>query len=121
MLKNSWIRAWAWLPLCSLFFLFASHPGLAQFADPPYVVEVWPAGEGLPQSSVISIVQSRNGYLWLGTLNGLARFDGVHFTVFREGNVPGLNGNWILYLFEDSQTNLWIGTENENVVQIQAN
>ena len=67
--------------------------------------------EGLPQSSVISVIQTRDGYLWLGTLNGLVRFDGNHFTVFDENNTPGLNSDRIVYLFEDSHTNLWIGTD----------
>jgi signal transduction histidine kinase/ligand-binding sensor domain-containing protein len=118
MLKHGCTRSLAWLPLCS-WFLVSAISAHAQFADPPYVIDVWPGGQGLPQSSVISIVQSRNGYLWLGTLNGLARFDGVHFTVFREGTIPGLSGNRVLYLFEDSHTNLWVGTANQNVTQIR--
>jgi ligand-binding sensor domain-containing protein/signal transduction histidine kinase len=71
--------------------------------------------EGLPQNSVIAMTQTRDGYLWLGTLNGLVRFDGIQFTVFDESNTPGLNSSRIVYLFEDSQTNLWIGTETAGI------
>lgn len=51
-----------------------------------YVQEIWQAKEGLPQNSVQTIVQTRDGYVWLGTQDGLARFDGVHFTVFNKEN-----------------------------------
>jgi len=44
-----------------------------------YVHRTWLAVDGLPQNSVTSIVQSANGYLWLGTWGGLARFDGISF------------------------------------------
>ena len=74
-------------------------------------MDSWSTGAGLPQSSVISVIQTRDGYLWLGTLNGLVRFDGIRFTVFDEENTPGLNSDRIVYLFEDSHTNLWIGTD----------
>src|SRR5512139_1230743 len=57
------------------------------------------------------MTQSLDGDLWMGTLDGLVRFDGTRFAVFNEGNTPGLNSSQIVYLFEDSQTNLWIGTE----------
>jgi ligand-binding sensor domain-containing protein/signal transduction histidine kinase len=78
-------------------------------------VDVWTSKEGLPQNSVISVIQTKDGYLWLGTLNGLVRFDGNHFTVFNEYNTPGLNSDRIVYLFEDSHTNLWIGTDTGTV------
>ena len=61
------------------------------------------------------MTQTRDGYLWLGTLRGLARFDGVRFTVFDEDNTPGLNSSRIVRLFEDSKSNLWIGTETAGV------
>ena len=47
-----------------------------------YVHDVWQIDQGLPQNSVMAMAQTRDGYLWLGTQEGLARFDGVHFTVF---------------------------------------
>jgi signal transduction histidine kinase/ligand-binding sensor domain-containing protein len=72
----------------------------------------------LPQSSIISMAQTRDGYLWLGTYNGLARFDGVHFTVFDESTTPDLSSIQTVKLFEDSQSNLWIGTESAGVMFI---
>ncbi len=84
-----------------------------------FIVDSWSAREGLPQSSVISVIQTRDGYLWLGTLNGLVRFDGIRFTDFDEENTPGLNSDRIICLFEDSQTNLWIGTDKGGVGLVQ--
>lgn len=83
------------------------------------VVDGWGVGEGLlPQSSVISMTQTRDGYLWLGTRNGLARFDGVHFTVFDESTTSNLSSIQIVKLFEDSQSNLWIGTESAGTMLV---
>lgn len=90
-----------------------------QAIDSPFVVDVWGTADGLPQSSVIAITQARDGYLWLGTLNGLVRFDGNSFTPFNVNNTPGLPNNLITFLFEDSQTNLWVGTDNAGLCAIQ--
>jgi len=81
--------------------------GATELTDSPYLVESWGTEDGLPQSSVISVIQTRDGYLWLGTLKGLVRFDGNQFTIFNEFNTPGLKSDRIVYLFEDSHTNLW--------------
>jgi diguanylate cyclase (GGDEF)-like protein len=75
-----------------------------------YVHQVWQDEQGLPQNDVLSIASTRDGYLWIGTEEGLARFDGVHFVVFDSGNTPGLKNNTITALFEDRDRNLWIGT-----------
>jgi ligand-binding sensor domain-containing protein/signal transduction histidine kinase len=82
-------------------------------------VDVWGTADGLPQSSVIAVTQTHDGYLWLGTLNGLVRFDGNAFTRFNVNNTPGLPSDRIVFLFEDSRTNLWIGTDNAGLCAIQ--
>src|SRR5689334_21887376 len=79
--------------------------------ESPYIVDVWDIKDGLPDSAILSLVQTREGYLWLGTLNGLVRFDGMKFTLFVEANTPGFNSSRIAHLFEDSRDNLWLGTE----------
>ncbi|HEY0548379.1 MAG TPA: two-component regulator propeller domain-containing protein [Verrucomicrobiae bacterium] len=81
-----------------------------------YDVRAWETDSGLPQSSVMSMVQTRDGYLWLGTFNGLARFDGIRFTVFDESNTQGLKDSRIVHVFEDSAANLWIGTATAGTV-----
>jgi signal transduction histidine kinase/ligand-binding sensor domain-containing protein len=88
--------------------------------DERYSVDAWGTGQGLlPQSSVLAMVQTRDGYLWLGTLNGLVRFDGLHFTVFDQSNTPKLESVRIVRLFEDSHSNLWVGTETAGSALIQ--
>jgi signal transduction histidine kinase/ligand-binding sensor domain-containing protein len=85
--------------------------------DTKYLQRVWRTEDGLPQNSVTSIVQTRDGYLWLGTFGGLARFDGVKFTIFDATNSPGLKSNRIVTLYEDRKSHLWIGTEDGGLAQ----
>ena len=94
---------------CLLAALAFVRPAVA--AEVPFLVDVWGTEDGLPQSSVIALTQTRDGYLWLGTLNGLLRFDGKSFTRFNVNNTPGLPDNRIVFLFEDSRQTLWVGTE----------
>ena len=75
-----------------------------------YIHQTWNTAQGLPQNSVLSIAQTPNGYLWLGTEEGLVRFDGIRFTIFDKHTV-GLQSNLIRVLLVDSRQNLWIGTE----------
>ena len=56
-------------------------------------------------------MQTRDEYLWCGTMEGLVRFNGSEFKVFREANAPGLGNSPVVHLFEDSRSNLWVGTE----------
>jgi signal transduction histidine kinase/ligand-binding sensor domain-containing protein len=78
---------------------------------PPYVVRTWSTDDGLPQNAVTAVLQSKDGYIWAGTYSGLARFDGVHFTIFNSGNTPALRSGRVTSLFEDAAGTLWIGSE----------
>src|SRR5437879_4958916 len=73
-----------------------------------YVHEAWQSDQGLPQNGVQAILQSRDGYLWLATQEGLVRFDGVHFTVFDTQNTSALRNAWVNALLVDRDSNLWI-------------
>ncbi len=75
-----------------------------------YANDVWHTEQGLPQNSVRSIAQTPDGYLWLATEQGLARFDGIRFAVFDQRNTPSLLANEITSLLVDPQGALWIGT-----------
>jgi ligand-binding sensor domain-containing protein/signal transduction histidine kinase len=70
---------------------------------------VWQDQHGLPQNGVLAILRTRDGYLWLGTIEGAARFDGVRFVVFDNNNTPEFKSNQILSLAEDRAGSLWLG------------
>ena len=80
-----------------------------------YLVAKWTTNQGLPQNTVTSILQANDGYIWLGTFGGLARFDGVRFKVFDSTNTPGFNSNRVLALEQDSIGRLWVGTDSGEV------
>ncbi len=79
--------------------------------------EVWTSDKGLPQNSVYSILQTRDGYIWFTTLGGLVRYDGVRFTVFDKSNSQGLTSNRFTTLHEDKEGNLWVGTEGGQLMR----
>ena len=74
------------------------------------VFDSWRTEDGLPQSAVHAIHQSRDGFLWAGTEAGLVRFNGVDFKVYDTSNTPGLRNDTIWALAEDRDGTLWIGT-----------
>lgn len=75
-----------------------------------FLVDRWGTEDQMPNSTVTSIVQTPDGYLWVGTYNGLARFDGVRFVTFDSVNTPALSQPRIQGLFLDGQGTLWINT-----------
>lgn len=82
-----------------------------------YPLRNWHARDGLPQNSVQAIVQTRDGFIWAGTQEGLVRFDGVRFTVF-DRKSESLPDNYVFALHEDSSGALWIGT-NGGLTRLQ--
>ncbi len=92
--------------------LHATSPGTQS-----YFSQVWQTEDGLPQNAVSAVVQTSEGYLWVGTYNGLARFDGVRFTVFDSSNTPELRNCRVTALFEDPDGNLWIGHETGDLTR----
>ena len=75
-----------------------------------YVINSWSIREGLPQISVQAIAQDEQGYLWVGTQSGVARFDGVRFTAYKPETTPELPGVWTRSLLVDRAGSVWIGT-----------
>ena len=78
----------------------------------PYRSDAWKTEQGLPQNNVQRLLQTRDGYLWVGTRFGLARFDGVKFTSFTVANIPAMVSDNCLALAEDTDGHVWIGTDN---------
>ncbi|MFO1478113.1 MAG: two-component regulator propeller domain-containing protein [Verrucomicrobiota bacterium] len=85
--------------------------GWTAWAGQNYFIRTWHADDGLPQNAVSTVTQTRDGYLWIGTYSGLARFDGVRFVIFNNNNTPAMYSSRVTALFEDSAGNLWIGYE----------
>ncbi|PZR71951.1 MAG: hypothetical protein DLM52_13805 [Chthoniobacterales bacterium] len=75
-----------------------------------YQQQVWRDEDGLPQGTVMCIAQTPDGYLWIGTLGGLTRFDGVRFSVFDSNNTPEITSDLITALLADPAGNLWMAT-----------
>ena len=74
-----------------------------------YVLRRWQVEDGLPQNTITSVLQTRDGFIWIGSYNGLALFDGASFLVFDRKNVPQLHTGGVSCLFEDRDGALWIG------------
>ncbi|MFC2140962.1 two-component regulator propeller domain-containing protein [Acidobacteriota bacterium] len=102
--------------MCTVAFSLNPEKAVTQ-----YTINKWDTESGLPQSTVLVILQTSDGYLWMGTEEGLARFDGVEFTVFDDNNTPSIENNYIICLYEDSKKNLWIGTLGGGVLIYQNN
>jgi diguanylate cyclase (GGDEF)-like protein len=99
-------------------------PSAAHALDPgraisQYRLQSWSTREGLPQSSVEAILQTRDGYLWLGTQEGLVRFDGVRFVVLDKSNTKALKANRVIALCEDRKGDVWIGTEGGGLARLR--
>ncbi|MBX7222239.1 MAG: PAS domain S-box protein [Blastocatellia bacterium] len=82
-----------------------------------YLQRSWNREKGIPSSSILSLLQTRNGYIWIGTYNGLVRFDGVRVTVFSQTTTPEFKSNGVLALEEDAQGGVWAGTNGGGLVR----
>ena len=103
-----WRRRGLWALL-----LVLSHAALA--LDPQrsldhYGHQAWRTDSGLPQNTVHSILQTIDGYLWLGTDGGLVRFDGIEFVTFDAENTPQFKSDSVSDLLQDASGTLWIST-----------
>jgi ligand-binding sensor domain-containing protein len=82
-------------------------------------LSVWANGSGLPQTTIDAIVQTSDGYLWIGTEEGLVRFDGMRFVVRDRQNAPALRSPFISSLYEGPDKTLWIGTYGGGVARLK--
>ena len=111
------------LSLIKSFFLLLLWVGPAVALDPgrplsQFTHEMWSTENGLPQNTVHAITQTRDGFIWIATEEGLARFDGFSFTVFDKQNTPQFKSNDVRAIAEDRHGILWIGTV-DGLVQVQ--
>ncbi len=81
-----------------------------------YLSRTWTSEQGLPQNSVQTVIQTADGFLWIGTQVGLARFDGSTFKVFNKKNVPAMKDVFINHLLEARDGTLWMTTQAGGLV-----
>ncbi len=86
-----------------------------------YVHEVRQTDDGLPQNTIFSMIQSQDGYIWMGTMDGLVRYDGIEFRVFNRSNVEALRSNYIRTVFEAHDGTIWVGTNDGGITAINGN
>ena len=84
-----------------------------------WVRESWTVENGLPVNSINGLIQSRSGYIWAATFDGLVRFDGVRFTTFNSANSAGLPSNRIVWVREARDGSLWLFTEQHHLVHFR--
>ena len=96
---------------CCLLFKAAA---IADTSD--FNIRLWQAEDGLPHNIVQAITQTRDGYLWVGTREGLARFDGEHFQAV--DLVPGGTPPSIFSLLESKDGSLWVGTDGAGLFRL---
>jgi ligand-binding sensor domain-containing protein len=105
------VSGWRTTVLGLLLFWTSAAPALdpgAKFHD--YAVDNWSVDDGLPQVSVLSITQDPIGYIWVGTQNGLARFDGLRFEIFDRRNSDGADPTNAHASLRDRRGRLWFAT-----------
>ncbi len=107
-----------WLRLAALILFFAAAAERVDAAG-DYLVDTWSSENGLPDSSVTALAQTPDGYLWVGTYNGLARFDGVRFVTFDPANTPALTHARVRRLMVDVQGALWISTYDGSLTKFE--
>jgi ligand-binding sensor domain-containing protein/anti-sigma regulatory factor (Ser/Thr protein kinase) len=76
-----------------------------------YTRQVWRVQDGLPEDIIQAMQQTPDGYLWIGTTGGLARFDGSRFLSYRRSSSPALTENSVFCLLTARDGSLWLGTE----------
>ncbi|MCH7665139.1 MAG: diguanylate cyclase [Acidobacteria bacterium] len=103
-------RSWPLLLLAMVAGLLSLQPAFAQQRKIPF--DRMTVEDGLPHRAVNAIVQDDTGFMWFGTQDGLARYDGNRFLVFRNDreSVDSISNNWVWTLLKDSKGRLWIGT-----------
>lgn len=99
--------------LFSTFLVILLWPiaGARVLSSPHFSTRVWQVKDGLPQNQVRAIVQSRDGYIWVATNDGLARFDGTRFVIFNRDNTAALRSNIFTGFHEDRTGTLWISSD----------
>ena len=117
-------RAFASLPVNWVLTVCLSWPLVGFPAETnegalSYTVRSWQTDDGLPQNSVHALAQTADGYLWVGTREGLARFDGLSFTIPETPGAPELQRAWISALCSTRDGSLWIAADSLGLFRLK--
>jgi ligand-binding sensor domain-containing protein len=107
--SSLWLRL---RPLLVILLISAASPlfGAEKTLSSEFLLRGWDSEDGLPAGRVQAVTQTRDGYLWVGTSRGLARFDGARFVVLTTNNTPELGDDRIASLLVARSGDLWVGT-----------
>jgi len=103
--------------LTGLFCLSAGVV-LAQETNAAWLKRSWQTEDGLPDNSVAGLAQTADGYLWIGTPSGLARFDSLHFENISLTNIVGLPNRGIIAMMSSPRGGLWLVMDRGAVVYL---
>jgi ligand-binding sensor domain-containing protein len=113
--QGGFVRAFRAGLLCPLTVALMVSGGAALALTPDasfsqYIHRSWHTADGLPAGAILALIQSSDGYLWIGTQEGLVRFDGFRFTVFDSTNTPEIHNSFITALCPSHGGGIWVGT-----------
>lgn len=100
-----------WLAFIAILILFYCHAWGLDPGKPveQYLLDQWGTGDGLVSNTIISLNQTADGYLWIGTSKGLVRYDGIEFKTIHFSTEEEVYSQDVRALFVDGENNLWIG------------
>lgn len=117
-------RRWPWLAALMLWWallgLIPAALAAGKATLPEFTLRSWDGEDGMPLAEARAVARTPDGYLWIATSAGLARFDGARFVVMTTNDTPVLGDNRIISLLADAAGNLWIGTEAGTLARRQA-
>jgi len=87
------------------------------YVDHDFILNQWTIEDGLPVNTTTKILKGQKGYFWIGTTDGLVRFDGIDFTIYKTAEYPGLPSNRILDLKKTNDGTIWLGTDKGELVK----
>lgn len=106
--------------LCQLW-LADSAKSQTRIPHSQFVIDHWGVNDGLPVNNVMKLHQSKEGYLWMTTFDGLVRFDGLNFKIYQAVDYPGLPANRFVKLYEGADESLWIVSEQKFLIRFKNN
>ncbi|HEY4305992.1 MAG TPA: two-component regulator propeller domain-containing protein, partial [Gemmatimonadaceae bacterium] len=121
-LAEAWCGTATWALRLGLVMLAVGgveRCGAEMAADPndEFAIQTWTTEDGMPQNIVTALLQTKAGYIWAATYNGIAQFDGESFRVFDSTHTAGLTNSRITSLFEDAKGTIWIGHDTSDLTK----